>query len=42
MADAELGGFSRKCIHGCLKGKQKKHAGYKWEKVYADNQSEAE
>lgn len=34
IAEADkVGGFSGPCIRACLSGKQKHHAGYKWEKI---------
>lgn len=34
IAEADkVGGFSGPCISACLSGKQKHHAGYKWEKI---------
>ncbi len=33
MADAERGGYDRRCILSCFKGRQKTHAGYTWEKI---------
>lgn len=42
ISDADkLGGFSATCIRACLSGKQKHHAGYKWEKLNVEDRSEA-
>jgi hypothetical protein len=33
ISEAELAGFSADSIRKCFRGKRKKHAGYKWERV---------
>jgi len=43
IAEADkVGGFSGPCIRACLSGKQTHHAGYKWERLNAEDRSKTE
>ncbi|MGL4616390.1 MAG: hypothetical protein ACRCVV_21365 [Shewanella sp.] len=42
IAEADkVGGFSGPCIRACLSGKQTHHAGYKWERLNAEDRQKA-